>query len=276
MSAYTEKRSEADRHSAKTILVVDDEPSVREVLKRLLKQEGYDVFSAPNGKEALEIIKADPPSMLLLDLMMPEMGGMAVCRRIRENPATRLMPVIMITAKGEVTDEIKGLERGADDYIAKPFDVEEVKARVAGLFRRCEREESAAAPGFMPETISDHTVLIVDDESMVRKIITRVVKKNFPGYQVEEAADLPEAKRKIMDLQPKLVVLDLHMPSGNGMELCRLIQKHPWFSKTRVLILTGYPAPQVRERAFEQGACEFLPKPFEMEELAGSIGRLLA
>ena len=258
------------------ILVVDDEPSVREVLKRLLKQEGYDVVLASNGKEALEVIKNDPPDMVLLDLMMPEMGGMAVCRRIRENPATRLMPVIMITAKGEVADEIKGLQRGADDYIAKPFDAQEVKARMAGLFRRCEQEESAPAAEVGMEPMGENTVLVVDDESMVRKIVIRVLKNTYPGWRVEEAADLPEAKRKIMDLEPRLVILDLHMPSGSGMELCRLVQKHPWFSKTRVLILTGYPAPEVREQAFEYGAWEFLPKPFQMEELAGSIGRLLA
>ena len=125
----------------KTILAVDDEPSVREVLRRLLVGEGYRVLLAAEGKEALDIMKTTRPDMVLLDLTMPELGGMAVCRRIRKDPSTRLMPVILITAKGEVADEIQGLQRGADDYLSKPFDLSEVRARVARLFRRCEGDE---------------------------------------------------------------------------------------------------------------------------------------
>lgn len=119
-------------------------------------------------------------------------------------------------------------------------------------------------------------VLIVDDEPSVRKVIARVLRRAYPQCQAEEAGDLPQAKQKLLDLQPKLVISDLYLPSGNGLDLCHFIQKHPWFYKTRVLVITSYPSHHVREISFEQGACEFLPKPFHAEDLAGSIGRLLA
>lgn len=124
--------------------------------------------------------------------------------------------------------------------------------------------------------IRGKTILVVDDEASVRKLITRLLGKIYPDWTVEEAADLPEAKQKLMDFRPRLAILDLRLPSGNGMDFCRLIQEHPWLSKTRILMITGYPTAQVRGKAFEQGAYEFLPKPFQAEELVGSVGRLLA
>lgn len=120
------------------------------------------------------------------------------------------------------------------------------------------------------------TILVIDDEVSVRKLIIRLLGKIYPDWTVEEAADLPEAKQKIMDFRPRLAILDIHLPGGNGMDFCRLIQEHPWLSKTRILMITGYPAAKVRGKAFAQGAYEFLSKPFHVEELAGSIGRLLS
>lgn len=258
----------------KTVLVVDDKPGVRKVLERSLRQDGYEVLAAADGSEALELMKAFPPDMVLLDLMMPGMDGMELCRRIREDPTTRHLPVIMVTAKGRIIDAVEGLDGGADDYIVKPFDPHELLARVACLFRRCEPETQAGKAEVRP---ANHgVVLIVDDEPSVRKVIARVLRNSHPGCAVADAADIPEAKKKLADLRPRLVISDFRLPSGDGMELCRFIQGHPWFYRTRVLIITGYPSPEVREKVFAKGACEFLPKPFQPGELAESIGRLLA
>ena len=119
------------------------------------------------------------------------------------------------------------------------------------------------------------TALIVDDEPSIRKLIVRLLKKWHPSCLVAQANDVPQAKDKLLSLRPNLAVVDLRMPGGNGMELCRLIQSHPWLSKTRVLVMTGYGSSRVREKTFAEGACEFLPKPFDNHELIASIGRLL-
>jgi DNA-binding response OmpR family regulator len=117
-----------------SILVVDDEPMVREVLSRYLSKEGFDVTAAADGDEAIARYGDDAPDLVLLDLMLPKIDGYEVLRRIRERGGST--PVIMLTAKGEETDRIVGLELGADDYVTKPFSPREVVARVRAVLRR--------------------------------------------------------------------------------------------------------------------------------------------
>lgn len=120
------------------------------------------------------------------------------------------------------------------------------------------------------------TVLVIDDERVVRKLIVRLLNKFHPGCRVVQAGDVPEAKKKLLDIVPQLAIVDLHLPHDSGMDICRLIRRHPWFSKTRILVITSYASAQNREKSFAQGAFEFLSKPFTSEELLGSVGRLLA
>jgi len=115
------------------VLVVDDEPMVRDVLARYLEKEGFGVETAEDGERALAVYEATRPDLVLLDLMLPKLDGLEVFRRIREQAAT---PVIMLTAKGEETDRVVGLELGADDYVTKPFSPREVIARVRAVLRR--------------------------------------------------------------------------------------------------------------------------------------------
>jgi DNA-binding response OmpR family regulator len=119
-----------------TVLIVDDEPLVREILARYLSREGFSVSTASDGLQALERWQAEPPDLVLLDLMLPEVNGLEVFRRARETDDT---PVIMLTAKGEEADRLVGLEIGADDYVTKPFSPREVVARVRAVLRRSAR-----------------------------------------------------------------------------------------------------------------------------------------
>lgn len=120
---------------SKTILVVDDEKDIVDLLKYNLEKEGYSVLAANNGKKALEQA-AKKPDLILLDIMMPEMNGYEVVKELRRNKKTESIPVVFLTAKGSETDEIVGLELGADDYIMKPISVGKILARVRTLFRR--------------------------------------------------------------------------------------------------------------------------------------------
>jgi DNA-binding response OmpR family regulator len=119
--------------SNKPILLVDDDPHVLEVLSLYLKKEEYPVILADNGKEALEKIEEADPRLIVLDVMMPQMDGIEICRKIR---AVKSTPIIMLTAKSEDIDKILGLELGADDYITKPFNPREVIARIKAVLRR--------------------------------------------------------------------------------------------------------------------------------------------
>lgn len=127
------------------VLIVEDEPDIRELVVHHLKREGYLVSAASSGEEALRQVQAAPPDLVLLDLMMPAMDGLEVCRRLRQDPVTASLPIVMLTAKGDEVDRVLGLEIGADDYIVKPFSPKELLARVRAVLRRS-RPASGAAP----------------------------------------------------------------------------------------------------------------------------------
>ena len=116
------------------ILVVDDEPALRAALERALRLDGYDVALAEDGDAALRLVQRDAPELVVLDVLMPTLDGLAVCRRLRR--AGDRTPVLMLTARDAVSDRVAGLDAGADDYLVKPFALEELLARVRALLRR--------------------------------------------------------------------------------------------------------------------------------------------
>jgi len=117
------------------ILIVDDEPNIREVVGLYLRRDGHDVTSASDGEEALHLFRRDAPDLVVLDLMLPKLSGLEVCRRMQTE---RRVPLIMLTARGEEEERIAGLSLGADDYLVKPFSPRELAARVAAVLRRVE------------------------------------------------------------------------------------------------------------------------------------------
>jgi DNA-binding response OmpR family regulator len=128
---------------ARTILVVDDETTLRETLVEALETEGFRVVAAADGREALTKFRAERPDLVLLDLMLPELSGIEVCRIIRAESG---VPIVMLTAKDSELDKVVGLELGADDYVTKPFSLRELSARIRALFRRSEQSVAVEAP----------------------------------------------------------------------------------------------------------------------------------
>jgi len=120
----------------KRILVVEDETDISELIRYNLEKAGYAVTTARSGEHALEAARAAPPDLVLLDLMLPGIDGLTVCRQLKAQPATREVPVIMVTARGEERDVVRGLSLGADDYVAKPFSPAVLVARVEAALRR--------------------------------------------------------------------------------------------------------------------------------------------
>ena len=128
-----------------TILVVDDEEPIQELLRFNLEKEGYAVCVAKDGQEALKHVENDQPDLLVLDLMLPGMDGLEVCRKLRSNQKFQQIPIIMLTAKGEEIDKVLGLELGADDYMTKPFSPRELLARIKARLRRLNSQEEVDA-----------------------------------------------------------------------------------------------------------------------------------
>ena len=119
-----------------TVLIVEDEAAQREVLAYNLEAEGYRVAQADNGEEALLMVAEDAPDLIVLDWMLPNVSGIEVCRRLKSRPETRAVPIIMLSARSEEVDLVRGLETGADDYMVKPYSVMELMARVRTQLRR--------------------------------------------------------------------------------------------------------------------------------------------
>ena len=125
--------------TSKKVLIVEDEHAILELVKLYLEKEGFRTVTAMNGIEALKRVKEDKPDLVVLDLMMPHIDGLEVCKRLRSTPETAKLPIVMVTAKAEESDTIVGLELGADDYVTKPFSPKALVARVKALLRRVER-----------------------------------------------------------------------------------------------------------------------------------------
>jgi DNA-binding response OmpR family regulator len=140
--ALTEHEDAVPR-MARTILVVDDEATLRETVVDALEAEGFTVIAAADGREALTRFRADRPDLVLLDLMLPELSGIEVCRIIRAESG---VPIVMLTAKDSELDKVVGLELGADDYVTKPFSLRELSARIRALFRRAEKAATEQNP----------------------------------------------------------------------------------------------------------------------------------
>src|SRR3972149_10907161 len=123
------------------ILVVDDEPDILELVKLNLVREGYEVITASTGEQGLDLARTKLPALIVLDLMLPGMDGLEVCKRLRADPKTQGIPILMLTAKGEEADVVSGLEVGADDYVTKPFSGKILVARIRNLLRRVVTKE---------------------------------------------------------------------------------------------------------------------------------------
>jgi two-component system, OmpR family, alkaline phosphatase synthesis response regulator PhoP len=138
------------------VLVVDDEDDLLELVRYNLTKEGFAVDCVGSGEEALKSVRRDPPALIVLDLMLPAVDGLEVCRRLKGDPKTRDVPIVMLTAKSEEGDMIAGLDRGADDYIAKPFSPRVLTARIKALLRREETRRREA----LETTIDVHDLSI--------------------------------------------------------------------------------------------------------------------
>jgi len=163
-----------------TILAADDDPQLLRLITRNLQLEGYDVLAASDGQQALELIENNSPDLVLLDVMMPRMDGFTVCYRVREFST---VPIIIITARGQDQDKVRGLDLGADDYLTKPFSVDELLARVRAVIRRSQftaREftqglRATTATGSLVIDYSQHMVMLKDHEVALTPTEYRII-----------------------------------------------------------------------------------------------------
>jgi len=216
------------------ILVVDDEEDIRELVRYNLERNGYEVSCVSSGEEALDVIRSYRPELVVLDLMLPGIDGFEVCRTIKSDPKTEHLPIIMLTAKGEESDVVTGLELGAEDYIVKPFSPQVLLARVRAVLRRIAREpveegsviqiaDLVVHPGKREVLVKGKPVDLTSTEFRILHYLARRPGWVFTRQQIIDAArgdDYPVTDRSvdvhIVSLRKKMGALGEYVETVRG------------------------------------------------------------
>jgi len=240
----------------KTILIVDDEQDIRDVIKITLAEDGFKVLEAANGKAAIESAKQKKPDLIIMDIMMPGIDGLAASKIIKEDPETANIPIIILSAF--LSEEKNKYVQGIAGFISKPFKPEDLIAEIQDILKETDR------------AIKSSHILIVDDDPDILDIITLSLKGN--GFATDTAGDGEEALRKIDASVPSLIILDIEMPKMNGFELIKNLKQNSKFKHIPIVILTGtHITEEDRRHGLTLGASKYLTKPFSIESLIDEI-----
>lgn len=205
------------------ILIVDDAEDTVELLKKRFRAEGYETSEAYNGEEALNRVPEYEPDLIVLDVMMPKIDGYEVCQRLKSDEKTKYIPILMLTAKGEVEHKIKGLDIGADDYMAKPFDYKELSARVRSLLsikathaKKVEEEKSGALEQMMEQVAHEIRNPLTSVGGFARKVFNKLPEndpnRKYLQYIIENVAVLESMIKQLIEL--KSISISIKEPSN--------------------------------------------------------------
>jgi len=271
----------------KKILIVDDEPLNVKLLQAHLLQNKYEVLHAHSGLEALEKTVQESPDLILLDVMMPGMDGYEVIRKLKNDPQSQDIPVILITALGGLDDRLKGLEAGADEFLNKPVQKAELLARIRSLILYKQLREqftirnqaetffqdSPANWAVWEKPPAQQKILMVEDSPHDAKLLHHYLKE-MP-WEVEVAASGEEALRRVENKNIDLILLDLLLPGMDGFEVCRRLKARDQTRNIQVLVITCLSELESKARSFESGADDLLIKPLNGFEIKLRINTLL-
>ena len=265
------------------VLVVDDVlPNVK-LLAAKLTREYFDVITAFNGPEALERIKKEAPDIVLLDVMMPGMDGFEVCARIRSDPATMHIPIVMITALSDATDRVRGLEAGADDFLTKPVNDIALFARVRSLVRLKMmmdewrlRESTSGQFGILDqpltvknETASNARVLVVEDSPIDLEKIAETLRRYTDS--VVSADTSAKALDLGMSEDFELIIVSLTLLHEDGLRLCSQLRSHERTRQAPILLIADEGDLSRVAKGLELGANDYLLKPIDRNELLARV-----
>ncbi len=240
---------------AGTLLVIDDDPSARELINRFMLKEGYTVYTADDGEMGLKMARELKPDVITLDVMMPRMDGWSVLNALKSDPVLASIPVVMLTM---VSDQNMGYALGAADYVTKPID----RDRLVKILKRYE----CSLPGC--------DILVVDDEPQIREIIERTMQKE--GWNVQQAQDGVEALEIVRQKPPQLILLDLMMPHMDGFEFLRELRKLPVGYDLPVIVITAMDLSSSDHQKLNGSVEQILQKgAYSQDDLLSEVRQLV-
>ena len=269
------------------ILIVDDDPLSVKLTAAKLSGERYETLRAYDGEEALEQTDKHSPDIILLDIMMPGMDGFEVTRKLKNNPETRDIPIILITALDETDDKVKGLEAGADEFLNKPVNIAELTARVRSFLRLKQYQDQLKArsqskqlfsnprdeKNYNPSTSERQSILLVEDNDKDVRLIQGYL--NGQGYKLSLARDGEETLSRLQGEKVDLLLLDILLPGIDGFEVCRRLKEMDQTRHIQIVVITCLKDLESKVKSLELGVDDFLVKPINKIELQTRLKALL-
>jgi CheY-like chemotaxis protein len=281
----------------KKVLIVDDEVDLRTIVRLTLQGAGYQIAEAMNGRQALTELEREKPDLLILDIMMPKMNGIELCRAMIDKLEIVDLPVLVVSAineKSKIIEEFFSLPLGTKSFLRKPIETADLLSRVREMIGESkgvsggpaptpaaeapyapkaaeaseEAPKAAPAPKAAEPTGPAYRVLVIDDEEDIRALLRATLTMR---HTVELAENGMDALDKIDDFNPDFVLSDINMPVMNGLETVEAIRKHPKFHDIPVFFLTGEKDKNLPQRAFGLGANLFLRKPIDPMQLLKTV-----
>ncbi|MDZ7599588.1 MAG: response regulator [Desulfobacterales bacterium] len=269
-----------------TILIVDDDPTNVKLLAAKLNDADYTILKAYGGQEALEVAQRQSPGLVLMDVMMPGLNGFDVTTQLKKSPQTSDIPVILVTALDGSDNKTKGLEAGADDFLNKPVNTAELKARVKSLLRmkrysdqlkaRAFTKEMTLSPLNDEETVAElrlPTLLIVEDSASDAKLI-RSLLNNLP-CNILTAQSGEEALSICRNRKVDVMILDLMLPGLDGYGVVKQIKEKAATQVIQIIVVTSLQDIDSKVKGFEFGVDDFLVKPIHFNEFLARVNSLL-
>lgn len=280
---YPTYNVDSTKNTAK-ILVVDDIPSNVKLLEAQLKAEYYTVIVAYDGEEAIDLVAEQQPDIILLDVMMPKMSGFEVCKKLKNDPLTTYIPIIMLTALHDTHDRVEGINAGADDFLTMPIDETALSARIKSLVRLkmiidelCLRGKTNAEIGGVAESsimdysnqIFDANILVVDEDTFQAEQIHNVLKQRFRSIKILH--DPKEALKVGIKDNYDLIISDMQFSKTDGLRLCSKFRSKVETRYTPILILSEDYDKSNLVKALDVGANDYLTVPLDESELIARV-----